>query len=195
MNRAGQYFSTHAMNRRQVLQLAAGGAAIAGLSHHGVRAQSSATPASDDLAALLRPRIETTMATLLVPGAVILARSSQGEFFEAFGTRVLGDDVPVTTGDFFRIGSNTKTMTGTVLLQLVDEGLIALDGPVSCYRPDVPNGENMRVSQLLDMSTGLFNYSSVFALNQVMDANPARVWDPEELVAIGLAEPVNFPPR
>ncbi len=186
------------MPRRQLLQLAAGGAALAGLSHQAARAQSSATPAatpeSHDPDALLRPRIETTMATLLVPGAVVLVRTPQEEYIEAFGTRVLGDDVPVTTGDFFRIGSNTKTMTGTVLLQLVDEGLVALDDPLSRYRPDVPNGENMRVSQLLDMSSGLHNYSSVFALNQVMDGNPARVWEPEELVAIGLAEPVYFPP-
>lgn len=194
MNRADLYLSTRAMDRRRALQFAAGGAALAGLSHQGARTQSPATPASDDLAALLRPRIEATMATLLVPGAVILVRTPQEEYVEAFGTRVLGDDVPVTTGDFFRIGSITKTMTGTVLLQLVDEGLIALDDPLSRYRPDVPNSDNMQVSQLLDMSTGLHNYSSVFALNQVMDGNPARVWDPEELVAIGLAEPVYFPP-
>lgn len=198
MNRAGPYLSARDMDRRQLLQLAASGAALAGLSHRGARAQSSATPVatprSDDLASLLRPRIETTMATLLVPGTVVLVRTPQEEYVEAFGTRVLGDDVPITTGDYFRIGSITKTMTGTVLLQLVDEGLIALDDPLSRYRPDVPNGDAMRVSQLLDMSTGLHNYSSVFALNQVMDGNPARVWEPEELVAIGLAEPVYFPP-
>jgi D-alanyl-D-alanine carboxypeptidase len=186
------------MNRRRALQLAAGGAVLSALPHRGASAQPSgtpgATPASSDLGALLRPLIEDAMAAHLVPGAVVLVSTPQGEFFEAFGTRVLGEDVPVTTGDYVRIGSNTKTMTGTVVLQLVDEGVIALDDSLSRYRPDVPNGENMRVSQLLDMSTGLFNYSSVFALNQVMDANPARAWDPEELVAIGLAEPVYFPP-
>ncbi len=186
------------MHRRRALHLAAGGAAFAGLSRHGASAQSTATPmatpASGDLDALLRPLIEDAMAAHLVPGVIVLVRTPQGEFFEAFGTRVLGEDVPVTTGDHFRIGSNTKTMTGTVVLQLVDEGLIALDDPLSRYRPDVPNGEHMRVSQLLDMSTGLFSYSSVFALNQVMDANPAKAWEPEELVAIGLAEPVYFPP-
>lgn len=197
MDQAPRSSLAKGMHRRQVLQLAAGSAAIAALSTRGSRAQSSATPASgtsDDLAALVRPVVEEGMATNLVPGAVVLVRTPEGEFLEAFGTRVLGEDVPVTTGDFFRIGSNTKTMTGTVLLQLVDEGLIALDDPLSLYRPDVPNGERMRVSQLLDMSTGLFNYSAAFSLNQVMDGNPARVWYPEELVAIGLAEPVYFPP-
>ncbi len=193
-------FAQRSLTRREALKGATAGlaaGAIAGASLSMATAQDAApmsTPASGDLDPLLRPLIEETMDALLVPGAVVLARTQQSEFFEAFGTRVLGEDVPVTTGDYFRIGSNTKTMTGTVVLQLVDEGLIALDDPVSRFRPDVPNGENMRVSQLLDMSTGLFSYTSVFALNQVMDANPARVWKPEELVAIGLAEPVYFPP-
>lgn len=198
MNPSNPSFLTHTMSRRRAVRLAAGTAVLAGMAGHTVRAQPAgtpiATPVTDDLAALLRLEIEETMASLLVPGAVVLARTPQGEFFEAFGTRVLGEDVPVTTDDYFRIGSNTKTMTGTVLLQLVDEGMLTLDDPVSRYRPDVPNGENMRISQLLDMSTGLFSYTSVLALNQVMDANPARVWEPEELLAIGLAEPVYFKP-
>lgn len=198
MNRAGLYLSTRSMDRRRALRAGVAGAAFAGLSLRAASAQESATPAASpvtsDLASLFRPLVEERMGQLLVPGAVVLVRTPEGEFLEAFGTRVVGDDVPVTSGDYFRIGSITKTMTGTVLLQLVDEGLIALDDPLSRYRPDVPNGENMRVSQLLDMSTGLFDYSVVFALNQVMDGNAARVWEPEELVAFGLAEPVYFPP-
>ena len=186
------------MNRRRAAGLAVGGAVLAGMGRQVTTAQPAATPAaspaSGDLDALLRPLIEEIMASLLVPGAIVLARTPEGEYFEAFGTRVLGEDVPLTTGDSFRIGSNTKTMTGTVLLQLVDEGILTLDDPVSRFRPDVPNGENIRIAQLLDMSSGLFNYSSSYSLNQVMDGNPARVWEPEELLAIGLAEPVYFPP-
>ncbi len=188
----------HTLDRRRAVALAAAGVLSVGIAGRTVGAQPAATPAATPtdpaLAGTLRPLIEGLMGELLVPGAVVLARTPDGEFFEAFGTRVLGEDAPVTTDDHFRIGSNTKTMTGTILLQLVDEGMISLDDPVSRYRPDVPGGDDMRVSQLLDMSSGLFNYSSVFALNQVMDGNPGRAWEPEELVALALAEPVYFPP-
>lgn len=100
----------------------------------------------------------------------------------------------MTVGDRFRIGSNTKTMTGTVLLQLVDEGRIALDDPVSKYRPDVANGDNITVAQLLEMRSGLPSYTVLQSFNQTMDDDPSRAWDPEELVGMGLTEPVSFAP-
>lgn len=158
-------------------------------------ATPAASPAGDgDLESRLRPLIEPLMKEMLVPGAVVLARTPNEEFFAAFGTRVLGENIPVTTDDHFRIGSNTKTMTGTAILQLVQDGLISLTDPVSKYRPDVPNGDNILISMLLDMSSGLANYSVQLDLNRLMDDEPGRNWTPEELVAIGLAEPPAFAP-
>lgn len=151
------------------------------------------TPAGIDQTAL-RVAVEGRMTDLLVPGAVVLVRTPGSVFFEAFGTRDVTADDPVTVEDSFRIGSNTKTMTGTVLLQLVDEGLVALDDPVSRYRPDVPNGDAITVEQLLTMRSGLFNYSDLESFNQILDDDPQRVWQPEELAALGLAEPPYFPP-
>lgn len=49
----------------------------------------------------------------------------------------------------FRIASNTKTMPGTVILQLVQEKKLRLDDPVSAHHYGVPNGENITVEQLL----------------------------------------------
>lgn len=134
------------------------------------------------------------MTELLVPGAVVLVRTPNSNFVEAFGTRQVDVEDPVTVDDHFRVGSNTKTMTGTVLLQLVDEGLIALDDAVSDYRPEVPNGEDITVEQLLTMRSGLFSYSELESFNQILDDDPERVWRPEELVRLGLAEPPYFPP-
>ena len=134
------------------------------------------------------------MAEMLVPGAVVLVRTPSSNFVEAFGTRRVDVEDPVTVDDHFRVGSNTKTMTGTVLLQLVDEGLIGLDDPVSDYRPEVPNGDNITIEQLLTMRSGLFSYSELESFNETLDEEPDRVWRPEELAALGLAEPPYFPP-
>jgi D-alanyl-D-alanine carboxypeptidase len=134
------------------------------------------------------------MNEMAIPGAIVLVRTPEETWTEAFGTREIGVDEPVSTDDHFRIGSNTKTMTGTALLQLVDAGLIALDDAVAKYRPDVPNGGNITVAQLLDMRSGLKSYTVLESFNQTMDDEPARAWDPEELVAIGLGEQVSFDP-
>ena len=129
-----------------------------------------------------------------VPGAVVLVRDGHEAWTQAFGTRVVGEDDPVSVFDHFRVGSNTKTMVGTVILQLAEEGSIALDDPVSRYRPDVPNGDDITIAQLLDMRSGLATYTDLEWFNAILDDDPTRVWDPEELAAIGLALPPAFPP-
>lgn len=158
------------------------------------QATPAASQADGNLEARLRPIIEQKMSELLVPGAVVLVRTPAEEYVQAFGTRTIGQDDPVTIDDNFRIGSNTKTMSGTVLLQLVQEGLISLDDPVSKYREDIPNGENITISMLLDMTSGLHNYSELESFNKIMDDDPGRAWQPEELLAIGIAEPPYFAP-
>jgi D-alanyl-D-alanine carboxypeptidase len=67
---------------------------------------------------------------MAIPASIVLLRTPQQTWTDAFGTRQFGIDDPVTTDDHFRIGSNTKTMTGIALLQPVDSRSIALDDPV-----------------------------------------------------------------
>lgn len=194
---------TSRLNRRRLVQASAAIPLFAAIAAPigSVAAQDTASPVASpagspagSLDEQIRPLIEPLMKELLVPGVVVLARSGGEEFFEAFGTRELGKDDPLTTDDHFRIGSNTKTMTGTIVLQLVQEGKIALTDPVSKYRADVPNGEHITIAQMLDMTSGLASYSFDAQVNRYMDESPSRTWDPEELVAIGLAAPPVFAP-
>ncbi|MGY1776182.1 serine hydrolase domain-containing protein [Geodermatophilus sp. SYSU D00804] len=153
---------------------------------------SSGVPA---YAAAVQPELDRIVRDLAVTGAVVLVRSPElGDWATTMGTGTWHGTEPVSLADHVRIGSNTKTWTATVVLQLVDEGRIGLDDPVSRYRPDVPDGEDITIAQLLDMTSGLANYTTDLTLNEQMDSNPGRVWDPEELLAIGLAEPPAFPP-
>ena len=125
----------------------------------------------------------------------MLVRSPElADWAATFGTRTLGGRVPVTLADHVRIGSNTKTWTGTVILQLVQEGKLRLDEPVAKYRPDVPNGQNITITHLLDMRSGLYNYSESLELNQTLDTNPTKVWAPDELLGIAYKYPPYFPP-
>ncbi|WP_223622215.1 serine hydrolase [Microbacterium sp. EST19A] len=145
---------------------------------------------ADALTALFEEQAEEMM----LPGAVVIVRTPDGKIEVPYGVTEWGGSTPVTLDDRIRIGSNTKTWTGTVILQLVEEGKIALDDPVSTYRPDVPNGENITIEQLLTMRSGLFNYTTTLELNTALDETPDRVWDPEELVRMGLAGEPYFAP-
>ena len=161
-------------------------------SGEATTAQDTDLPA---YASTLQPQIEEQMTNLRVPGALVYVDvPGEGTWIQAFGTGNLEGDTPITPDDHFRIGSNTKTFTGTVILQLVDEGRLGLDDPVSKYQPEVPNGENITVRQLLNMTSGLFSYTEDEDFNQTLDTEPQKVWEPEELVEIGFSHQPYFSP-
>lgn len=127
-------------------------------------------------------------------GAFMLLRTPQGEVVDAYGTAETGQEITPSAEQHLRVGSNTKTWTGTVILQLAQEGALSLDDPIATYRPDVPNGENITIEQLLSMRSGLYNYTLDRGVNEAMDADPERVWDPEELLAVSWEHPPSFAP-
>ncbi|WP_032379716.1 serine hydrolase domain-containing protein [Rhodococcoides fascians] len=151
-------------------------------------------PPSPDVGTLVDPVIQTTMSQLSVPGAVVLVRTADRLWQNAYGTRTVGENDPVTVDDHFRVGSITKTMVGTVVLQLVESGALALTDPVSKFRADVPNGDSITIADLLEMRSGLYSYTEDSYFNSVLDSDPGRVWDPEELLAIGFAGAPYSPP-
>jgi D-alanyl-D-alanine carboxypeptidase len=146
-------------------------------------------------AVALGPRLRRLADELLVPGGVVLVRSPrQGDWTLVWGSRTFGGGIPVQLGDHVRVGSNTKTWTGTVVLQLVQEGRVRLDTPIGEFRRDVPNGGSITIAQLLAMRSGLANYTESVELNRSLDDTPGRVFAPQELLALAFARPPLFPP-
>src|SRR3954447_14733238 len=93
------------------------------------------------------------------------------------------------------MGSNTKTMMATLVLQLVAAGKLALTDPVEKWLPgQVPNGAAITLKMLLQHTSGLFDYTNDDRLlPSVLGKDPHR-WTSEELLAIGVSNPPKFPP-
>ena len=73
-----------------------------------------------------------------VPGVVAMATDRNANFYEAaVGTRELGKDSPITTDSVFAIFSTTKALTGTLIMQLVEEGKIGLADDAGQYVPEI----------------------------------------------------------
>lgn len=71
-----------------------------------------------------------------VPG-VVLGVLHHGEVSaQGFGVTNVDHPLPVTDTTLYQIGSITKTLTGTLIMQLVEEGKLDLDAPVRRYVPD-----------------------------------------------------------
>uniref|UniRef100_A0A5Q5BP11 Serine-type D-Ala-D-Ala carboxypeptidase n=2 Tax=unclassified Mycobacterium TaxID=2642494 RepID=A0A5Q5BP11_MYCSS len=131
---------------------------------------------------------------LTVPGALVLAHTPQGRFTAAAGTTELGAQDPPSADTHFRIASNTKTMTAALIVLLAQDGKVRFDDPVTDWVPDVPNGENITVAQLLTMRSGLYGYTGDEALSAAMDADPQKPWTPAEVLAIAFRHPPQFAP-
>jgi CubicO group peptidase (beta-lactamase class C family) len=129
-----------------------------------------------------------------VPGAMVLVRTPQGVFDAAVGTTELGTQTPPEAGTHFRIASNTKTMTAALIVLLAQDGKLGLGDPVATYVPDVPNGQNITVAELLKMRSGLFGYTADPELASAMDADPKRAWTPREVLDIAFRHPPQFAP-
>ena len=71
-----------------------------------------------------------------VPGAA-LAVLADGEVIDAAtGLLSLATGVEATPDSVFQIGSTTKLWTASLVMQLVDEGLLDLDQPIRQYLPE-----------------------------------------------------------
>ena len=73
-----------------------------------------------------------------VPGAVAMVTDRSANIYEgASGLRSLSTTDPMTTGTVFAIFSTTKAITGTAILQCVEESKLDLDAPAKTYAPDI----------------------------------------------------------
>ena len=145
--------------------------------------------------AALQSLVDTTIKELLVPGAVVLLRTPQGDFTAASGTTQLDTTKPPGADTYFRIASNTKTMTAALIMLLAQEGKLSLKDAVSKYVPNVPNGDKITIAQLLEMRSGLYNFTNDPKVSASMDSDHAKVWTPEEVLAHCLCTPTQLPAR
>jgi D-alanyl-D-alanine carboxypeptidase len=122
------------------------------------------------------------------PGVVGLARTGERTWQGASGLGDLRANRPARAGDRFRVGSMTKSFVAALVLQLVGEGRLSLDDNLERWLPGlVPSGERITVRQLLNHTSGLYNYSDDLP-------EPPRRFRPRELVAIATGHKPLFTP-
>ncbi|MBK6762974.1 MAG: beta-lactamase family protein [Micrococcales bacterium] len=112
------------------------------------------------------------LAGLWVPG--------KGMWVGAVGEADIARSQPLRPGLQMPVGSITKTLTGTLVLQEVQRGRIALDDLVAKWFPTFPKGDEITVAMLLNMSSGIADYvnGNLPALSKQLRKNPKRTWKP-----------------
>ncbi|MCV7302289.1 beta-lactamase family protein [Mycobacterium barrassiae] len=107
----------------------------------------------------LDAKIEAGMKAYGIPGVAAAVWVGGREHVKGYGVTNIDHPTPVDGDTVFRIGSTTKTFTGTVLMRLVEQGKVDLDAPVRRYLPDFSVADPavsaaVTVRQLLNHTSG-----------------------------------------
>jgi len=171
-------------------------------------ADSDADPVFDTVsAAKLQASLDSSVKDLEIPGAVLAVRSPNGAAwigtsgYGQIGSAVspgdaqYGTDVAMSSEMHFHIGSITKTFTATIILQLIDEGKISLDDTIdqviqkwlpSYFDFTIPYSDTITIRNLLEMRSGMGNYSFDRKYLRDININPLAKWDPKTLIRYGV---------
>jgi D-alanyl-D-alanine carboxypeptidase len=144
--------------------------------------------------ARLRSALQRTWATTWAPGVIAGVwvghrgwTAVRGSSQRAAGPRPL-------ISDHTRIGSVTKTMLGTLILELADEGKLSLDDTVQKWFPNLPDARKITIQELGQMSSGIASYTGDASITDRYFAKPTMTWNPNTLIAGGAALPRAFAP-
>lgn len=165
MNRQPDSLEKHMNISRRALVRAGAATAVAAASGSTLASpvkaaspSSASTPGTPSLREL-HAKVRAGMTKYAIPGAAIGVWTRGRPHLQGFGVTNVDHPVPVDADTVFRIGSVTKTFTGTALMRLVEQGAIHLDHPVRTYLPEFRTAEpavgaGTSVRQLLNHSAG-----------------------------------------
>src|SRR5215831_5072972 len=112
-------------------------------------------------------------------GAALVADNGQVIFKKGYGLANMEWNIPNAPDTKFRLGSITKQFTATLILQLVEQGKIKLDGKLIDYLPDYrkDTGGKVTIHNLLSHTSGIPNYTALPGFFQNVSRNPFTVDD------------------
>ena len=134
------------------------------------------------------------------PGIMMTIRNQAGTWSGVAGKADLASDIDLKPCHITRVGSTVKTFTAATILLLQEEGKLNLDDKITEYLSTdylrgLANAETVTIRQLLQHSSGIYNYivDSHFQTASLNDL--IKVWRPEELLFYARNKPANFQPN
>lgn len=164
---------------------------IAALLAAGLTTAGPATAEPPSLKAILLPVVTEQMSKMGIPGLIVSVQTpDRGAWQAALGVSDVATRAPMDVADHVRVGSITKSMTATVILQLAQDGRLRLDDPLQPFFPGVQTN-HATIRQALQLTSGIADYTTDAFLN-ALAAAPQRVWSPRELVSLVADAPPMF---
>jgi CubicO group peptidase (beta-lactamase class C family) len=172
------------------LALSAGGVAVASRQHRRpFQRADSGSDSADQIVAIARDAMKQNDLRAVILGVWI---DNKNVVTTALGQSMTG--VPATTAMHFRNGSIAIAYLTTLLLQLVDQRRIRLDDRLSTWLPSLPHAQSITLRMLAESRSGYADYVQSPAFLKALQADPFREWSQQELVQLGVSQPLLYPP-
>ncbi len=104
------------------------------------------------------------------------------------------DGVPATRDMHYRAGNISAGFLTTTLLQLVEEGRISIDDPLSKWFPNLPDADRITIEMLASSTAGYLHFPNLDEFVDEFYADPFRPWTADELIELGTDPGTQFPP-
>lgn len=129
--------------------------------------------------------------------SAFVSLGEQGPNIQLFaGTTSDDSGEPVSADTLFQIGSNTKGFTGALILALEAEGKLNINQTIGDWLPQYPAWKDVTIKRLLNMTSGLPNYTESLPLSRLWVTQPNRHYTPDELMDYAYpSKTVNLPPN
>lgn len=158
---------------------------------------STKTNDNQELINKLKAVTDSLITNTDLPGivALVVDKTKGIDWVYEVGYSDLEQKLPMNKDYTFRIGSNTKTFTITVLLQLVSERKLSLKDTLSKFFPTFKEADKITIEMLSNMTSGYFNYTEdTENFWDIFINNPEKLWTPIELVDISFLHDLDFMP-
>jgi D-alanyl-D-alanine carboxypeptidase len=149
-----------------------------------------------DYEALMKTKCDSVVTNTDVPGIAIKVKApgKDIDFIYAVGEADIDNHLPMRSDMTHRIGSVTKTFVVTVMLQLVDAGLLSLDTPLSAYYPEIPYSEIITMEMLSSMTSGIKEYMETEEFSTILINDLTQYFAPDSLINYAVRAGVDFYP-
>jgi CubicO group peptidase (beta-lactamase class C family) len=170
---------------------------IAGLGQRppGPRAAASAPRVGSDaeLASVLEQYVTTLAKADLFSGTVLVAKDGKTLYSGAFGDANKDFGVPNKLDTKLNLGSMNKMFTAVTIAQLVEQGKLSYEDPLSKFLPDYPSAaaaQKIRIKHLLTHTAGLGSYFNA----EFQRSSRARFRTVDELMQLAKGDSMAFEP-
>ena len=125
-------------------------------------------------------------------GSILVTENGKVIYRKGFGLANRETNTPNEPATRHRLASVTKQFTSMAIMQLVAEGKLRLDVPITTYLPAYPaaTGKQITIHHLLTHTSGIPNYTSFENYREVM----VKSMTPAEIVKLFSSEPLEFIP-